>query len=132
MFNQFQEVYGIRELALKVEAVAFELGLGAELRNVGEPSPGLEEHYYRPDHQKLFDLGYTPSDVDDELRIMLDHLAQYRHRIEPKRDVLIPDVRWDGRRERTRFLDTVVDHRSQRARAGRFEREGSGAEARSS
>jgi UDP-sulfoquinovose synthase len=132
VFNQFQEVYDITELALKVEAVASELGLDGELRNIENPRLELEEHYYRPDHQKLFDLGYTPSDVEDELRIMLDHLARYRHRIEARRDVLIPDVRWDGRREKARFLDTVVHGPPPRARAVRFEREGSAAEAKPS
>jgi UDP-sulfoquinovose synthase len=108
VFNQFQEVYDITGLALKVEAAALELGLDGEMRNVENPRLELEEHYYNPDHQKLFDLGYTPSEVEDELRIMLDDLARYRHRIEAKRDVLIPDVRWDGRREKARFLDTVA------------------------
>jgi UDP-sulfoquinovose synthase len=108
VFNQFQEVYDITGLALKVETVALELGLDGEMRNIENPRLELEEHYYSPDHQKLFDLGYTPSDVEDELRIMLDDLARYRHRIDAKRDVLIPDVRWDGRREKARFLDTVA------------------------
>lgn len=109
VFNQFQEVYDITELALKVDSVASELGLDGELRNIENPRLELEDHYYRPHHQKLFDLGYAPSDVDDELRIMLNHLARYRDRIEARRDVLIPDVRWDGRRERARYLETVVD-----------------------
>lgn len=123
VFNQFQEVYDITELALKVEAVASEVGLGVELRNLENPRLELEDHYYSPDHQKLLDLGYNPSDVEDELRIMLDHLVRYRDRIEAKRDVLIPDVRWDGRREKTRFLDAVTDGRPPRPPAGRFERE---------
>ena len=119
MFNQFEEVYDITELALKVERAASELGLSGELRNVENPRLELEDHFYRPDHQHLLDLGYSPSDVDDELRMMLDHLAKYRHRIEAKRDVLIPDVRWDGTREKSRFLDTV----DSRPPGARFKRE---------
>ena len=93
------------------------------MRNIENPRLELEEHYYRPDHQKLFDLGYTPSDVEDELRIMLDDLARYRHRIEAKRDVLIPDVRWDGRRRRP--ASWTRSWIGRRCESGpRFEREG--------
>ena len=48
--------------------------------------------------------------------MMLEHLQRYTDRIEAKRDVLLPDVRWDGRREKTRFLDTLVRRRRQRRR----------------
>lgn len=128
VFNQFQEVYDITDLALKVEAVASEVGLDVELRNVENPRQELEDHHYRPDHQKLLDLGYAPSGVEDELRIMLEHLVRYRHRIEAKRDVLIPDVRWDGRREKTPFLDAAMVDRPPRPPTGRFERERSASE----
>jgi UDP-sulfoquinovose synthase len=121
VFNQFQEVYDIAELALKVSDVATDLGMDAEVRNIENPRLELEEHYYEPDHQKLFDLGYQPSKVEDELRAMLEHLTRYRHRIEPRRDVLVPDVRWDGRREKARFLDTVAGAEVT-AGDGRFQR----------
>jgi len=105
VFNQFEEVYDVTELALKVQKVAGELGLEVEVRNLENPRQELEEHYYNPDHQHLFDLGYKPThDVEAELRIMLQDLLKYRDRIEAKREVLIPDVRWDGRREKVRFL----------------------------
>lgn len=105
VFNQFEEVYDVTELALKVQKVAGELGLEVEVRNLENPRQEMEEHYYNPDHQHLFDLGYQPThDVEAEMRIMLRDLMKYRDRIEAKREVLIPDVRWDGRREKVRFL----------------------------
>lgn len=106
VFNQFAEVYDVSELAFKVQSVARELGLDAEVRNLENPRRELEEHYYSPDHQHLFDLGYRPThDVEAELRVMFADLIRYRDRIEARRDALIPDVRWDGRREKVGYVD---------------------------
>lgn len=105
VFNQFEEVYDVTELALKVQKVAGELGLEVEVRNLENPRKEMEEHHYKPDHQHLFNLGYQPThDVEAEMRIMMRDLMKYRNRIEARREVLIPDVRWDGRREKVRFL----------------------------
>ncbi len=109
VFNQFQEVYDVTTLALKVQKVADGLGLAAEIRNLANPRKEMEDHYYHPDHQHLFDLGYKPThDVEAELNIMLRDLIKYRGRIEAKKEVLIPDVRWDGRREKVKFLSPEV------------------------
>lgn len=108
VFNQFQEVYTVYELAEKVKRVADELGLDAVIQPVENPRKELEEHYYNPDHQHLLDLGYQPTtDVESELRVMLQDLIKYRDRIEAKRDVILPDVRWDGTRRRSQFLQLV-------------------------
>jgi UDP-sulfoquinovose synthase len=107
VFNQFEEVYDVTELALMVQKVAEELGLEVEVRNLENPRQEMEEHHYRPDHQHLSDLGYQPTqDVAGEMRLMLQDLMKYRARIEARRDALIPDVRWDGRREKVRFLNS--------------------------
>lgn len=106
VFNQFAEVYDITELAVKVQSVASEFDLDVVVRNLQNPRRELEEHYYNPDHQHLFDLGYRPThDVEAELRIMLGDLLKHRARIEEKREALIPDVRWDGRREKVHYVD---------------------------
>jgi hypothetical protein len=53
----------------------------------------------------LFDLGYQPShNVEAEIAIMLQDLIKYRQRIEERREVLIPDIRWDGVRRKSNFL----------------------------
>jgi UDP-sulfoquinovose synthase len=110
VFNQFEEVYDVTDLALKVQKAGAALGLDVVVRNLENPRKEMEEHYYKPDHQHLFDLGYQPThDVEAEMRIMLRDLMRYRDRIEAKRDVLIPDVRWDGRREKVRFLETMPE-----------------------
>lgn len=101
VFNQFEETYDVTELAEKVKKVSDELGMGAEIRHIENPRTELEEHYYKPDHQNLFDLGYQPThDMEAELRVMLADLAKYRDRIDAVKDVLIPDIRWDGTRKR--------------------------------
>lgn len=105
VFNQFAEVYDITELAFNVQKVAGQMGLNVEVRNLENPRKELEEHYYKPDHSHLFNLGYRPAhDVEAEIRIMLADLMRFRDRIEAKREVLIPDVRWDGCREKVDFL----------------------------
>jgi UDP-sulfoquinovose synthase len=105
VFNQFEEVYDITELAVKVQRVANGLGLNATINNLENPRQEMEEHYYAPDHQHLFDLGYKPThDVEAEMRVMLQDLVKHQERIKSKADVLIPDVRWDGRREKVKFI----------------------------
>ncbi len=106
VFNQFEEVYSINELADTVVKVAQELGIeGAEVRHLENPRKEMEEHYYNPDHQHLLDLGYQPThDMESELRVMLTDLMTYRERIEAKREALIPEIRWDGTRKKVTFI----------------------------
>jgi UDP-sulfoquinovose synthase len=110
VFNQFDEVYDLTELAEMVQRVAVGLGLAVEVRNVDNPRRELEDHYYNPEHRHLPGLGYTPAhDVEGELRLMLEDLLQHRDRIEAKIDVLIPGVHWDGAREKVGFLADDLD-----------------------
>lgn len=104
-FNQFEEVYNITELALKVQKIGGELGLDVTIRNVENPRMEMEEHYYNPDHQHLLDLGYEPShNMEQELKIMLSDLIKYRSRIEARQEALVPDIRWDGTRKKVDYL----------------------------
>ncbi len=105
VFNQFEEVYDITQLALMVQKVAGALGLDVEVHNLENPRREPEAHYYNPDHRHLLDLGYKPTqDVESELRSMLADLLHHRDRIKAKEAVLIPDVRWDGTRRKVGFL----------------------------
>lgn len=117
VLNQFEEVYNITELALKVQETAGELGIDVEVRNLQNPRVELEEHYYNPAHQRLFDLGYRPTHgADADLPVMLQDLIKHRSRIEAKRHALIPNVRWNGTREQVGFL---TPHAGVPAAAGR-------------
>lgn len=105
VLNQFEEVYDLTELAEKVRRVAGQLGLKVEIHNLENPRKEMEEHYYKPDHQNLRDLGYKPThDVEAEMKIMLTDLMKYRERIEGKKEVLIPKIRWDGTRHKVEYL----------------------------
>ena len=105
VFNQFEEVYDVVQLAENVAAVAKQLGQKAEVHNMENPRKESEEHYYKPDHQNLLDLGYQPShDMTAELRIMLKDLIEQKARILAKKDALVPDIRWDGTRRKSHLL----------------------------
>lgn len=108
VFNQFEEVYSVTELAQKVKRVGDKLGLNVSISNLENPRKEMEEHYYNPDHRHLLALGYKPThDVEQELRIMFKDLTKYRSRIEEKKEALIPDIRWDGTRRKSKFLAEV-------------------------
>ena len=98
-------MYDVTELAAKVQHVANSLGIETSINNLENPRQEMEEHYYVPDHQHLLDLGYKPThDVEAEMRLILQDLVMHRERIKQKADVLIPDVRWNGHREKVKFI----------------------------
>ena len=105
VINQFDEVYDLTELALKVQNVANGLGLTVEVRNVENPRIELEDHYYNPDRQHLIDLGYQPTHkIETEMEIILKDLLGYKHRIEARAHALTPDIRWDGSRRKVSYI----------------------------
>lgn len=109
VFNQFEEVYGINELADKVQRAAQSIGIPAQIRHVENPRLEKEEHYYNPDHKALLDLGYQPThDVEEEMRVTLKDLMNYADRIDAKKQALIPDVHWDGTRRKVGYLPQGV------------------------
>ena len=105
-FNQFEDTYTVYELAEKVKKVANELDLNAEIHRIENPRIEKEEHYYNPDHQHLLDLGYKPThDMETELKPMLEDLVNNRERILEVKDVLIPEIWWDGSKHRSKLID---------------------------
>ena len=61
-------------------------------------------------------LGYEPTaDIESEIALMLGDLIKYRDRIEARREVLMPDVRWDGRREKCSYIETAAAMKKIRA-----------------
>jgi UDP-sulfoquinovose synthase len=106
VFNQFEECYSVEELAYMVEAVGGEIGLHVEIRHYDNPRKELDQHYFNPDRNHLIELGYEPThDVKAELQLMLSDLSQHKSRILQKKDMLIPDIRWDGSRYPSRMID---------------------------
>lgn len=107
VFNQFEEVYNLTELAKKVRRVGKKLGLDVTIHNYENPRAEAERHYYNPDHQHLLDLGYKPThNMEAELEIMLTDLMKYKDRIKKKKKVLVPKIRWSGEKRKS----TVIMH----------------------
>ncbi|EFK10929.1 NAD dependent epimerase/dehydratase family protein [delta proteobacterium NaphS2] len=108
-FNQFEEVYGITELALKIQKVGAEFGLDVQIQPIENPRIEMEEHYYNPDHQHLLDLGYKPThDMKAELQIVLKDLMRHKERIESRKEAQFPDIRWDGSRRNSVKLNKPI------------------------
>jgi len=105
VFNQFEEVYSVMELAERVQRIGNESGLDVKIHPVENPRTEAEVHYYNPDHQQLLDLGYEPThDMDAELRKVFRDLLPHRDRIEERKESQFPDIRWDGSRRPSELL----------------------------
>lgn len=109
VFNQFAESYSILELAQITQEAGASLGIDVDIRHYDNPRTELEEHYYNPDRENLLKIGYVPSqDVKSEVIVMLQDLMEHRERIATKKDLLIPDIRWDGQRRRSQPIETAA------------------------
>jgi UDP-sulfoquinovose synthase len=109
VFNQFEECYTIEELAEKVREAAKSVGLDVEILNYDNPRTERDQHYYNPDRENLLKLGYQPThDVVAEVKIMLNDLLPHKERIMEKRDILVPDIRWNGDRRRSEVVQPTV------------------------
>lgn len=105
VFNQFEETYSIVELADMVQEVGNDLGLNVDIYEYENPRNEAAEHYFNPDRQHLIDLGYKPShDVKAEMKIMIKDLMEHHDRIMDKKEILVPDIRWDGKHHRSEVI----------------------------
>ncbi|MEM9950916.1 MAG: NAD-dependent epimerase/dehydratase family protein [Chloroflexota bacterium] len=106
VFNQFAESYSIRDLAHMVQEVGAELDLAVEIKHYNNPRVEKEQHYYNPIREGLDAIGYQPSmDVKSEMKLMMQDLLEHKDVIEAKRDILVPDIRWDGKHQRSHELE---------------------------
>jgi UDP-sulfoquinovose synthase len=95
VFNQFENVYAVSDIAGKVMRAAKHFDLDVRIDAIENPREEEEGHYYNPDHKKLFDLGYKPTmDMDDELIVILNDLIHHKDRIEEFSDALKPEIKW--------------------------------------
>jgi UDP-sulfoquinovose synthase len=95
VFNQFDECYSVNQLAEHVVKVAGELGIKAKIWNIENPRVEPEEHYYKPDREKLPALGFKPTySLDDELKVTIPTLGLFKERIEAKKEHIKPTIYW--------------------------------------
>lgn len=105
VFNQFEKVYTLNEIAERVEKSATSLGLRVKIQYTSNPRKELEQHYYEPSNDTLLKLGYKPTiDIEKELELMMQVLSKYSDRIQEKRNVLIPDIHWTGEKSKVDLL----------------------------
>lgn len=105
VFNQFDQTHSIAELAEAVRDEAAALGIVVTIDRYENPRIEQSEHYYQPDRQHLVDLGYEPrGQLRQEVRQMLTDVLPHRSRIEQHANVLVPDIRWDGKHRKATQL----------------------------
>ena len=110
VFNQFEDAYTVTELAEMVQEVGAELGLNVEIKHYDNPRTESEEHYYNPDRQHLIDLGYVPTrDIKSVMKQTMLDLMDNKDRIKQHIDALIPDIRWDGSRQKSQVIGEKVE-----------------------
>jgi UDP-sulfoquinovose synthase len=91
--NQFENIYKINDLATAVCRAAAKLGIAAKIAHIRNPRLEAEDHYYNPDHQTLFNMGYKPTtDIDNEIVQLLDKLKPHKDRIIT--EVIMPKTKW--------------------------------------
>ncbi len=97
VFNQFTEIFSLRDLAALVKSQGGKMGLAVEIQHLENPRVEAEEHYYNARHQKLVELGLTPHKLSDVLiGSMLHHIQRNAHRI--RRESILPRIKWDRTR----------------------------------
>jgi UDP-sulfoquinovose synthase len=93
VFNQFTEQFTVAELADLVQRAGKEFGLDVSIDQVENPRVEAEEHYYRPTHTKLLDLGLKPHYLSETLiESMFEMIARYRDRVIEHH--IMPRTRW--------------------------------------
>ena len=106
VFNQFEKTYNLMGLAGLIRQAGAKLGLEVTINNYENPRKEDDEHYYNPDRVKLLDLGYQPTtDIEGEVTAMLSDLLRYRDTIQELRYLIIPRIRWDGKKKLCGILD---------------------------
>lgn len=93
VFNQFTEQFSVLDLAQRVQRVASDMGLQAEIAHLDNPRVEKEEHYYHAVHTKLMDLGLQPHLLSDELiRDLIETAQRYQDRV--TEEVIAPSATW--------------------------------------
>lgn len=97
VWNQYEDIYDLTQLAETVASVATEFNLTPEIAHYENPRKELEDHVYQSVAQHLNEQGYQPTaDMASVLREMFEDLIPLRERIESVRERIIPEVRWEG------------------------------------
>lgn len=93
VFNQFTELFSIKDLARMVQKAGETLGIKVEIKNIQNPRVELEDHYFNAKNTKLLDLGLQPHYLSDSL---LDSLLNFATKYKNRADLeqVLPKVSW--------------------------------------
>jgi UDP-sulfoquinovose synthase len=93
IFNQFTETFSVNDLATKVKETGTKFGLKVDIQHVENPRLEAEEHYYKPKHTGLIELGLKPHLLNMKtLAQMLEFIRKHKDRI--KTEQIYRQVKW--------------------------------------
>ena len=91
-FNQFGTTRSITALADMVVSEARHFGIYANVNSVSNPRVEQEGHHFAPTNKTLLDLGYTPSQMEDQVARLIDDVIKYKDNINTS--VIGPTITW--------------------------------------
>ncbi|NJR67957.1 MAG: NAD-dependent epimerase/dehydratase family protein [Synechococcales cyanobacterium CRU_2_2] len=93
VFNQFTEMFSVRDLAMMVKQAGTAMGMSIEVNNLENPRVEIEEHYFNAKNTNLLDLGLQPHLLSDSLLdSLLNFAVKYKHRVDETQ--IMPKVNW--------------------------------------
>jgi len=93
VFNQFFELWTVKDLAYKVKEVCEKyFNIKVEVNPIENPRVEAEEHYYNPSNEGLLNLGIKPHLIDDTLPIFIKDLLPFKNRV--KKEIIYPTIKW--------------------------------------
>jgi UDP-sulfoquinovose synthase len=93
VFNQFTELFSIKDIASKIQHAGSTLGLDVKIEQVENPRVEMEQHYFNPKNTNLLSLGLQPHFLSDSLLDSLLNIAiEYKERVD--RSQILPKVSW--------------------------------------
>jgi len=93
VFNQFTEVFSIKDLAGIVKKAAEEFGFEVRVDLVPNPRVESEDHYYNPRNDSLLKLGLRPILISNEL--VFNMLRKIKAGVELiDQEIILPTINW--------------------------------------
>jgi UDP-sulfoquinovose synthase len=120
ILNQFTEQFSVNELAERVQRAGNGMGLNVQIRAIANPRQEKEEHYYKPAHSGLLELGLKPHYITDEIVAeMMSRVARYKGLIDTSK--ILPRVSWNARNEVPSIQARVTSFSSAAGEVGEWE-----------
>ena len=93
IYNQFTEIFSVKELASIVQRTAIDFGLKARIEHVPNPRIESEQHYYNPDNSSFKKLGLVPHLLDEKCIIEMFEYV-FKHKSKISRRIIKPSTVW--------------------------------------